>query len=166
MNIKERIQMLIVNALDKSDINVEINGISVNGSKSISISNNKVIIDGIEVPKSEQDEFNIDNCKVVDVKIIGDTGSIDCNGSVTITGNVFGSVNCGTYSNIGGNVTSYVDAGNSITIKGDCQSDINASNSVTIEGNSNGDIDAGGSITIRGNHTGGCIDAGGNVKIG
>jgi len=101
--------------------NVTINGKTYVGNN-ISIIDNNVIIDGTTQYK------NKDN-NVVNIEIVGNTGKILCNGSVTVKGNVNGNVDCGGSCSISGDVVGNIDCG------GSCNA-----NDVK------GDIDAGGSV--------------------
>lgn len=90
---------------NKMNNKIIVNGIEYNGNN-ISISNNKVIIDGKSLAEY----------KVVDVTIIGNCGDIDAGGSVKVTGNVTGNIDCGGSVDISGDVGGDIDAGGSIRI--------------------------------------------------
>lgn len=99
-----------------------INGVSYEG-KSISISGNKVIIDGVEQDQKVSG--------VVKVEVTGDLASLKTSGSAEITGNVQGNIDAGGHvdcGDVGGNI----DAGGSVKC-----------------GKVSGSIDAGGSVRCK-----------------
>ena len=102
---------------------ITINGVSIEVSQgNITVRNGDVFVDGNRIHLK-------DNIK--DITIIGDTGDVDADGSVTVKGNVQGSIDAGgsiECGDVGGNV----DAGGSVTA-----------------GSVEGDIDAGGSVRIH-----------------
>ena len=85
-------------------MNIRINGINIScSSGNISITNDKVMVDGKVVEVGEQR----------DVYIEGDVNNITCNGNVTVTGNVKGNIDCG--GNIKcNNIDGDIDAGGSV----------------------------------------------------
>lgn len=102
---------------------ITVNGmkITVEGSGSIHVSNNNLIIDGkrIEIGNTQHDLIIEGNC-----------GNINCDCSVTVNGNVNGDIDCGGSCKCG-DVSGSVDAGGSVTAN-----------------NISGDIDAGGSVHV------------------
>lgn len=118
-----------------STVNANGQTFRVRGS-SISIINNKIIIDGKPLEETltgrnitvivEGDCREVDT--VGDVEIHGNCGSVDCGGSCHVSGDVEGSIDTGG-SVTCGNVTGNIDAGGSVTC-----------------GDVDGDIDAGGSV--------------------
>lgn len=126
--------------------------ISSNSSQSVSISNNRVTINGktIECPNgnisvingrvySNGVEVNTDDTDlksnkhaIINIKIEGSVDKVNCNGNIEVNGNVTGDMDC--------------------------------NGSISIIGNVNGDIDCGGSANIKGDHKG-SIDAGGSVNV-
>lgn len=125
---------------------VSINGktVSVTGDN-VYISNGKIIVDGKDV----EDIESIGKNTVVNVIIEGNVGSIQCDGSVEVKGNVSDGIDCGGNVTVGGSVEGDVDCGGSTTVKGDVTGDIDCGGSVMISGSHRGDIDAGGSVSVR-----------------
>lgn len=96
----------------------------------ISISNNKIYVDGKEyIDEEGEDLFS---SKVINITIEGDVESIDCAGDLSIKGN------CGD-----------VDCAGSCRINGDVNGDIDCAGSCNITGNHVGKIDACGSVNIK-----------------
>jgi len=93
---------------------VSVNGKTYTGHSSISVINNKVIIDGKEVSNKEKG--------VIEVVIVGDALNVKSDVAVSIKGNVNGNIDAGSYvkcGNVGGSVDcgSYVsceDVGGSV----------------------------------------------------
>ena len=119
--------------------------ITVNGSSvvisgncsSIVTKNGKIIIDGEEFKKAQG---------IVDIHVEGNVGSIKCNGSVDVKGNVTEGVDCKgscECNDVGGKV----DCGGSCTCN-DVAGMVDAGGSVTC-GQVGGDVDAGGSVKMR-----------------
>lgn len=109
-----------------------INGVRVEipNGKSIRMNGNKIFIDGVELNTSNTDLLN---AKTVNVEIYGNVTDIDCNGNVTVKGNVLNGIDCG----------------GSVTVNGDCNGVIDCGGSATIGGSVTGTIDAGGSVIHR-----------------
>ena len=127
---------------------MKFNNISINGTMmtikgectSVFTKNGKVVVNGQEV--------TIDGVKdVINIQMEGDVGSLKCNGSVEVTGNVEKGVDCGGSARVGGNVTGTVDSGGSVNC-GDVSGDVDAGGSCNC-GNVGGDIDTGGSIKMK-----------------
>lgn len=125
---------------------VTINGktIKVSGNN-VSISNGKIIVDGKEI----NDIDGINSNTIINVIIEGNVGSVQCNGSVEVTGNVGKNIDCGGSVTIGGTLEGSIDCGGSVTVQGDVTGDIDCGGSVRINGSHKGDIDAGGSVSVR-----------------
>ena len=102
-----------------SDVTVNGKTIRVRGS-SISVINNRVIVDGKVVSESLSGDVTVivegscGNLKASgNVEVNGDCGNIDCGGSCTVRGNVSGDIDAGgsiTCGNVGGSI----DAGGSV----------------------------------------------------
>lgn len=111
---------------------VVVNGQSYNVSGGdVSIINGKVFVNGKE---ATQEGKKIDKHTVINVIIEGSVESIECNGSVTVTGDVKGDIDCGGSATITGR---------------EVEGDISAGGSVSIRGGHTGSISCGGSISIR-----------------
>ena len=103
---------------------ININGKTYNGTN-ITINNGRVIIDG----KVQEEGLS----GTVEVKVTGNIGSLKCDGSATVYGDVLGDVH----------------AQNSVEVEGDILGDVNAGNSVEAE-NIKGNVKAGNSVYNNG----------------
>lgn len=121
-------------------MNITINGktMTIAGDcTNISVKNGKIIVNGKEAE---------DSIDVVDIHVDGNVGSVKCNGSVDVSGNVEKGVDCGgdiSCQDIGGSV----DAGGSVACQ-DVGGSVDAGGSVNCE-TVYGDVDAGGSIKMK-----------------
>lgn len=125
----------VINNCNISSVNghnkVVINGVEIKNipNGNISISNGKIFVDGKEF---DSENMNLSENNTINIFITGNVGSIQCNGSVDVKGNVIGNIDCG------GNVT----------VEHDVNGDVDCSGSVKIGGSVDGDIDSCGSVTI------------------
>lgn len=119
--------------------NIVINGKSYNVTgNNITISNGKVIVDGIEIADES-------NSKKIEVIINGDVGSVECAGNVHVNGNSLD-----------------IKAGYNVEVGGDCL-DIDCGGNVKIQGKVR-DVNCGGNVTCG--DVSGSISCGGNVNCG
>lgn len=109
-----------------------INGVKIEipNGKSIRMDGNKIFVDGIEIDTKDTDLYG---AKTVNVEIYGDVIDVNCNGNVTVKGNVLNGIDCG----------------GSVTVSGNCDGTIDCGGSATVGGNVKGSIDAGGSVIHR-----------------
>lgn len=120
-----------------SSISMSGNKVTINGKTiqvpngNVSIIDNKVFVNGKEFDTSDTDLNN--SCGTVNIFIEGDVDKVECSGSVEVKGNVSKGIDCGGSVEITGNVDGSIDCGGSVQIKGDHK----------------GSIDAGGSVSIR-----------------
>lgn len=106
---------------------VNVNGKSydIPNGASVSINNNQIIVNGVDITNGDLAGNKFVN---IHVTIEGDVNRIDCGGSVEVKGNA-GNIDCGGSCTVGGNVYGSIDCG------GSCHC-----------GHVSGDIDAGGSV--------------------
>lgn len=116
--------------------------ITVQGNN-VSISNNKIIIDG----KEYKDGFKEEPGCIYNITVEGNVDTVECNGDATIKG----SVNCDMIVN------------GDIELRGDHSGgNISAGGDIEIYGNNTGNVSAGGDVEIRCNNNGN-ISCGGDV---
>ena len=99
---------------------ISINGKTYRGTN-ITINNGKVIIDG----KVQEEGLS----GTVEVRVTGDIGSLTCDGSATVYGNVLGDVHAQNSVEVEGDVLGDVNAGNSVEAKS-IKGNVKAGNSV------------------------------------
>ena len=99
---------------------INVNGRTYRGT-SITINNGKVIIDG----KVQEEGLS----GTVEVKVVEDIGSLTCDGSATVYGNVLGNVHAQNSVEVEGDVLGDVNAGNSVDAKS-IKGNVRAGNSV------------------------------------
>ena len=100
-------------------------------SGNISIRNNSIYINDKKFDASDSD-LKENSCQTVNISIYGDCENIECNGSVSVYGNVKGKINCGGSSNVEGDVESSISCGGSCMVEGNCKGNISAGGSVRI----------------------------------
>lgn len=119
-----------------SSISMSGNKVTINGKTiqvpngNVSIINNKVFVDGKEIDTSDTD---LSKSSIVNISIEGNVDKIHCNGSVEVKGNVSKGIDCG----------------GSVQITGDVDGAIDCGGSVRITGSHKGEIDAGGSVRVN-----------------
>lgn len=118
------------NCISMSRNSVTINGetIKVPNGANVSVINGELFING----KKHKDE-KLKDKQIVNIIIEGNVKNIDCQGSVTVNGNVDGNIDCG----------------GSVSVTGMMEGDIDCGGSCNIKGGHKGSIDAGGSVSIR-----------------
>ena len=116
------------------------NKITINGktydnlpSGNISIRNNSIYINGKKFDASDSN-LKENSCQTVNISIYGDCENIECNGSVSVYGNVKGKINCSGNGNVEGDVESNINCGGSCLVEGNCKGNINANGSVKVGG--------------------------------
>src|SRR5690606_33479440 len=115
-----------------------IKGQSFSGS-SVNIVGRKVIIDGVEVMRVD------DNEQKLQIEVSGVLGHLKADGSVCCS-EVQGHVDAGGSVTVQGNVGHHVDAGGSVNVSGDLKGNADAGGSINVGGSISGHADAGGSI--------------------
>ena len=106
--------------LFKSGGSISINGKTYTGTN-ITINNGRVVIDS----KAQEEGLT----GVVEVKVTGNIGSLTCDGSATVYGNVLGNVHAQNSVEVEGDVLGDVNAGNSVDAKS-IKGNVRAGNSV------------------------------------
>lgn len=101
---------------------IKINGVEYHGNN-VYVNRDKIIVDDKVV------EYHKNS--VINVKIEGDVGIVNCAGSVSVHGN-----------------TEVIDCGGSVNIEGDVYGDIDCGGSCMVTGKVDGDINAGGSVSV------------------
>lgn len=102
-------------------------------SGNISIRNNSIYINGKKFDSSDSD-LRENSYQTVNISIYGDCEDIECNGNVSVYGNVKGKINCGGSSNVEGDVENSISCGGSCSVEGNCKGNISAGGSVSVGG--------------------------------
>lgn len=99
-------------------------------STNVSIINGQIYADG-KLYINDNTVFKKDTV-IQNVTIEGNVETVDCGGSVVVTGNVNKDIDCGGSATIKGSVTGNIDAGGSVSVQGDHKGSIDAGGSVRI----------------------------------
>ena len=94
-------------------INGEVIADNINPHGKISIIDNKIMLDGKEI-NTQGTELKHSFRPTVNITIEGNAGYIECNGNVTVKGDVDGNIDCGGSVTVSGNVHNKVDSGGSV----------------------------------------------------
>jgi len=112
-----------------SSISMSGNKVTINGKTiqvpngNVSIINSKVFVNGKEIDTSDTD-LNT-GCGIVNISIEGNVEKIDCNGSVEVKGSVSKGIDCNGSIHIIGDVDGKIDCGGSVKIQGDHEGSFN-----------------------------------------
>lgn len=111
---------------------ISINGKELNTKEGkVSIRKGSIYVDNKKVDMPNDDLLSNANFHIT---INGDVNTIDCTGSVNVTGNVSGGICCNGSSTIRGDVKGGVSCGGSVKISKTLEGNINAGGSVTVHG--------------------------------
>ena len=79
---------------------------NISGDQDVQVINSTILAGGIKVASfNSRSTINHSANSSVIIKIEGDVKAIKCDGSVTVSGNVFGNVDCGGSATVSGDVS-------------------------------------------------------------